>query len=66
MTFDKEVNWGDVILAALFEVNSTDGDVTIGVPDEYTAKIVVQALAALQEAGDADVWRIRVEVRTKH
>jgi hypothetical protein len=65
MTFEKKINWGDVILAALLEINNTDEDVSIAVPDKHTAKII-QALAALQEAGDIDVWRINVEVRTKH
>jgi|TARA_R110000787_G_scaffold274900_1_gene383010 hypothetical protein len=66
MTFEKEINWGDVILAALFKLSNTDDEVTIAVPDDNTAKIVIQTLASLQEAGDLDVWRINVKIDTTH
>tara|TARA_S200002703_G_scaffold106934_1_gene92906 strand:+ start:7090 stop:7290 length:201 start_codon:yes stop_codon:yes gene_type:complete len=66
MTFEKKLNWGDVVLAALFEASTHDGPVDIQVPNKQTAKIVYKALAALQEAGDVDVWRINVEITEQH
>lgn len=66
MTFEKKLNWGDVVLAALFEATTHDGPVNIQVPDKRTAETVYKALAALQEAGDIDVWRINVEITRQH
>ena len=66
MTF-KQVEWGEVILAALATaVEKPDEDVVIHVPDQVTATVVSAAIRALRETGDEAAWRLGIEIKSKH
>lgn len=67
MSFEKELEWGDVILAALATANEQpDDDVTIFVPDKPTALVVKATIRALKESGDEAAWRLQVEIKGTH